>query len=79
MALLQVYISELMEALLECMSSLSTPSTLVLFAYYERSASAGKIFWELLPKYFSHQKIPEDSYGANPHPSNLGLFKLTKK
>lgn len=76
--MVQVYIAELMESLLQCMFNLSTPSTLVLFAYYERSATAGRVFWDLLPSYFSYEKIPEDSYGAGAHPGNLGLFSLKR-
>lgn len=74
--ILQVYIAELMEDLLQCMHDLSSQQTLVLFAYYERSAVAGKAFWDLLPEYFCCQKIPESTYGARPHPDNLGIFEL---
>lgn len=75
---MQVYIAELMEDLLKCMHGLASEQTLILFAYYERSATAGKVFWDLLPDFFSLRKIPEQSYGAKPHPENLGLFQLTK-
>ena len=75
---MQVYIAELMEPLLRCMHDLSAVHTLTLFAYYERSATAGKVFWDLLPTYFAHRKIPEQSYGARPHADNLGLFELTR-
>jgi hypothetical protein len=74
----QVYIAELMEPLLECMHNLSDENTLVLLAYYERSATAGAVFWGLLPHYFTHKKIPESSYGAPPHADNMGLFELKK-
>jgi len=74
----QVYIADLMEPLLECMHALANEDTLVLFAYYERSATAGAVFWGLLPVYFTHAKIPEASYGAPPHAENLGLFTLKK-
>lgn len=67
-----------MDDLLRCMHALASQQTVVLFAYYERSASAGAAFWDLLPQFFTHQKIPEQDYGARPHPSHLGLFQLRK-
>ena len=74
----QVYIAESMEPLLECMHSLADSETLVLLAYYERSATAGAAFWGLLPSYFTHTKIPDASYGAPSHAEGLGLFQLKK-
>ena len=65
--------------LLECMWRVSSLHTMVLLAYYRRSESAHRAFWEQLPRFFSASKIPEASYGAGPHPAEAGLFRLMHK
>ena len=77
-AVVQVYIAELMQPLLECMHKLSSDGTFVILAYYERSASAAQEFWSLLPQFFNAVKIPEASFGASAQPDNVGLFQLRK-
>ena len=74
----QVYVAELVPALLECMWHLSGAGSTILLAYYNRSASAHKAFWELFPSYFSWPpaKVPEESYGARRLPDDVGLFRL---
>ena len=75
---MQVYIADLMKPLLQCMQQLSSRDTIVLLAYYERSATAARVFWDLLPAYFSCTKIPESSFGARLQSNDVGLFKLQK-
>lgn len=76
----QVYVAELVPALLECMWHLSGADSTILLAYYNRSASAHRAFWELFPSYFRcpPAKVPEDSYGARLHPDDVGLFRLQR-
>lgn len=75
---LQVYIEELMEPLVQCMHKLCSQKSTVLLAYYERSKAAGAVFWKLLPNFFTFQKVPEASFGAGAHPDHVGLFLLRK-
>ena len=75
---MQVYIAELMQPLLECMHRLCRDDTLVILAYYKRSASAAHVFWSLLPQFFTYVKIPEASFGASAQPDDVGLFRLQK-
>lgn len=74
----QVYVPEAMEPLLKCMHTVSSPSSMVLLAHYKRFAEASERFWHVLPKYFSHEKISEASYGVKDQPDNIGLFVLKK-
>lgn len=76
---MQVYVLELVPALLDCLYALCKPHTVVYLAFYERSKVAGDLFWKLLPERFTHVKIPEESFGMAPHADNLGLFKLRPK
>ena len=75
----QVYAEELVPSLLQCMWHLTASSSTVLLAYYRRGAAAHELFWHLLPRHFEFSKIPEESYGAKPHPADVGLFALRHK
>ena len=72
----QVYVAELAQPLLACMWQLCSPSTVVLLAYYERSAKAHAQFWELLPNFFTADRIDEATTGRGEHASSVGLFRL---
>ncbi len=71
-----MYIAHLMLPLVKCMASLVDERSLIYLAYYERSAAAAKQFWEILPKYFTFEKVLEERYGASFHPSDVGVFQL---
>jgi hypothetical protein len=73
---MQVYIADLMLPLVNCMASLVGEGSLIYLAYYERSAAAAKLFWEILPKYFTFEKVLEERYGASFHPCDVGVFQL---
>ena len=75
----QVYAEELVPSLLECMWHLTASHSMILLAYYQRGAAAHQKFWQFLPHFFAYSKILEESYGANPHPRDVGLFTLTRK
>ena len=73
-----MYITELMEPLLTCMHGLTSRDSLILLAYYERSATAGRAFWDLLPRYFACKKVPEAEYGVREQPDDVGVFVLRR-
>ena len=75
----QVYILELVPALLDCLHALCHPHSIIYLAFYERSQVAGDLFWHLLPERFTAQKIPEESFGMKQQAENLGLFVLRPK
>ena len=63
----QVYILELVPALLDCLHRLCASHTVIYLAFYERSKVAGDLFWKMLPERFSHVKVPEESFGMGYH------------
>lgn len=82
-ACLQVYVVELAEPLLRCMWQLCDLNTVILLAYYQRSPSAHKIFWQLLPSFFYYKRIVVNEKAvkenASQQVSHTGLFQLSAR
>ena len=65
--------------MLECIRSVSTPTSTIFLAKYKRFAPASEQFWKLLPDYFKCEKVPESAFGAKAQEDCIGIFKLTWK
>lgn len=55
-----VYLENIVQPLLETMSALAGPKTIILLGYQIRQAEAHELFWRLCPEYFVVQQVPRE-------------------
>jgi hypothetical protein len=55
-----VYLENIVQPLLETMSALAGPETVIILGYQIRQAEAHELFWRLCPEYFTVVKVPRE-------------------
>lgn len=74
-----VYLENIVQPLLETMSALAGPETVILLGYQIRQAEAHELFWRLCPDYFAIQKVPREELAPEYAWEENDVYVLKKK
>jgi predicted nicotinamide N-methyase len=74
-----VYLENIVEPLLNAMSALAGPHTIILLGYQIRQAEAHELFWRLCPDFFHIQQIPHTELHPDYAWDENDIYILKKK